>query len=559
MKRVSLITAIIGALIACMIVYPPVAIADPPSMDSVIDDPANWGNLEDLVQSGSVGDPVLYSQASGGLANAEEIIAEMEAAGSAGTLAALPGVLTIGVSGIAAGYFGYKIGSVIDHWLPHREWLGNTVDIPFSSWTGLAFVGENCNGASFVSYVSPPSEISSGINGSHIPLGCTYSSIVQGRTGTYRVYEVVATGRGSNWDDQGSTGSSPTCTGSTDCNLEAFLQRLPSVDPKIHFLQYDDITHAHQCGVGVHCWLASDLIYAEDFAREIPPSGPVTTTNPGGTTTATAYPATPASVSSSSTQATAVRTIIKSNTITETYVVHILDPTDFPTNPIADLDLPKPDVNETYTAYIARLAALGFVGTITDVTETNDLSGYGPNAVTRVIDTTASPSRVFDPLLWPSTDPIIHYDHDFTIRHNSSSATPQPTETPTQSNNCGTTADPCVITDPTTGPEDGTDCSTCAIDWTPIESLDVGTKFPFGVPTWFHDLLGGYTFDGDCRTLSIGKPAALGGGSIDIPFCSTSWEDTYRPIVFPILEALMTIAGVTFLGVKIFGMGGESD
>jgi hypothetical protein len=88
----------------------------------------------------------------------------------------------------------------------------------------------------------------------------------------------------------------------------------------------------------------------------------------------------------------------------------------------------------------------------------------------------------------------------------------------------------------------------------------VGTKFPFGVPAWVSGFFGDVTFADSCPSLDIGKPAALGGGTISIPFCSAEWESTYRPIVFPILEALMTLAAITFLGSKIFGIGGgESE
>lgn len=216
------------------------------------------------------------------------------------------------------------------------------------------------------------------------------------------------------------------------------------------------------------------------------------------------------------------------------------------------MDLLKPLANETYGDYAARLVSSGYLGSITDTEETTELPGYGPDAVTRVIATT----HVYDPLHWPSTQPVINAYSGLTVRHNPSTATPAPTEG--QEPTCGTSGTPCVSVDNTPDPGQAA-CDTCAIDWTPIEGLDIGSKFPFGVPAWVSGFFGGITFVDNCPTLSIGKPSALGGGSIDIPWCSTEWEDTYRPIVFPILEALMTLAAITFLGVKIFGMGGNAE
>lgn len=522
--KLILLSSLVTAAVFAAMVTP--ARATPPSMDSVVDDPANWTSIQNLVRSGSVGDSALYSAASGGSASAEEIIAGMEAAGAAGGLtAALPGLLAVGLSVPAAGYFGYKLGSVIDHWLPHRAWLGNTVDIPFSSWTGIEFVGEKCNGASFVGFYDTTLGLSGGINGSHVPVGCYYGAIY-GLTGTYTVYEVAATGRGpSQWDDQGSTGSSPTCTGSTDCNLEAFLQRLPTVDPKLHFVQNDDISNLHQCGVGVHCWLAGVIMLPDDMAREMPASGPVTTTNPGGSPTTVPAPVN-ATVTTTSPEAAKVRTIIKTDTKVETYVVHILDPTDFPDDGFSKILFPAPDPNETYTDYVARLRALGYVGTITEVDETTAVDGYGPGSPTRVIDTTATPDAVYDPVLWPSPDPIVNFDDDVTIRKNTSDAVPVSTG-------------------------GGGSCSCPPLDLSPLQGLSVGTSFPFGALNWIEDAMGSPTPTAFTTTLTLPDPV----GSFPIDTSNTWWETTGRGIAYPVMEALITFAFFFVFATRILGMG----
>lgn len=200
--------------------------------------------------------------------------------------------------------------------------------------------------------------------------------------------------------------------------------------------------------------------------------------------------------------------------------------------PFAPFTIPTPSPSETYHDYLDRLRSLGWVGTATVGTVITDSVLTGADGVVSVEDTTSSLGP--DALPWPDNPFTVPAKDDaLTIQVNSGAA-------------------------PEVAPAAG-DCLTCAIDWTPIEGLDVGTKFPFGVPAWVSSFFGGVTFADSCPTLSIGKPSALGGGSIDIPFCSAEWESTYRPIVFPILEALMTLAAITFLGVKIFGMGGGDN
>lgn len=201
--------------------------------------------------------------------------------------------------------------------------------------------------------------------------------------------------------------------------------------------------------------------------------------------------------------------------------------------PFAPFVIPEPTPQQTYRDYIEDLRSKGWVGTATVTTAITDSLLTGPEGVVSVQNTTqlTGPNAIS---AWPVNALKIAGPTDaLTIIANSTSA-------------------PAIDT--------SADCSTCAIDWTPIESLDVGTKFPFGVPAWVSGFFGDVTFADSCPSLDIGKPASLGGGTISIPFCSSEWESTYRPIVFPILEALMTLAAITFLGSKIFGIGGgESE
>lgn len=216
---------------------------------------------------------------------------------------------------------------------------------------------------------------------------------------------------------------------------------------------------------------------------------------------------------------------------------------DVTTNPDAGgmpFNIPAPSVNETYSDYVARLQTLGYLGTITevDLTDATGDESMGPDAIARVAITTGTlTGSVYYPLAWPSTNPKIAAADSITLYKNPPDYSPAPTATGT-----GTSGEPG-------------NCSDCSIDWTPIESLNFGSAFPFGLPGWISSFFGNFNQSGTCPTLSIGKPDVLGGGTENISFCSSDWENTWRPIVFPVLEALMTAAGVVFFATKILGYG----
>lgn len=188
--------------------------------------------------------------------------------------------------------------------------------------------------------------------------------------------------------------------------------------------------------------------------------------------------------------------------------------------------IPEPQNSEDYRGYISRLRDKGLVGTVTINTIGSDSPLTGPNGVYSVEDTTAGLGPNTINPSWPANALTVSAAADaITVVVNSSAAPEVPPNA----------------------------CSTCAIDWTPLEALSLGSKFPFGIPSWIASVFP--TFTSSCPSLSIGKPAALGGGSISIPWCSTEWETTYRPIIFPILQILIVIAGVVFLAGKLTGIG----
>lgn len=223
---------------------------------------------------------------------------------------------------------------------------------------------------------------------------------------------------------------------------------------------------------------------------------------------------------------------------------------------LQQIDLLQPLPNETYTAYEARLQGEGYLGTITNTVEGTSLSGYGPNAVTRVqYPDGYGNQQTLDPLNWPTTLPLLAPNTAITVRHNPTSATPAPSVS-SPSPQCGSTTETaCQVEEISTGPDNNVG----TIDWTPLESLDLGSKFPFGVASYINSFFGSIPTSGSCPDLNINKPSALGGGTLSISFCNTAWETTYRPTVFLVLEALMTLAGVVFLAQKITGVGSTDE
>lgn len=207
------------------------------------------------------------------------------------------------------------------------------------------------------------------------------------------------------------------------------------------------------------------------------------------------------------------------------------------------IELPAPGSNMTEDEWLAELEGEGYTGTVTTIVLDPNFANpnMGPDAPAKItyIDPVTGFPVIITPPAWPGapTLPRITPTTNITIYKNPPDAPPVDDTVPLDGGQCDTAS------------------LTCQIDWTPIENLDLGTKFPFGVPTWLSDGLSGNAPAGGCPTLSIPFPPPITHPPLDISFCSTEWETTYRPWVFPLLEALMTIAGIAFLAVKVIGLG----
>jgi hypothetical protein len=208
-------------------------------------------------------------------------------------------------------------------------------------------------------------------------------------------------------------------------------------------------------------------------------------------------------------------------------------------NTFQPFTLPEPEQDETASDYRERLRALGWTGVLTVNPDTttypigSPAAELDPEAVTRV-QVGATTANAYDTVsgadVWPDNPPSI------------------------------TATDAAIVVQAIPGTRSGP-CGSCAIDWTPIESIDYGAKFPFGVFGYINGVFGSVDSTPSCPTVSFNRPTAIGGGVQDISLCSASWETTYRPIVFPIIEFFITIAAVTFLARRMTNLsqGGDEE
>jgi len=286
---------------------------------------------------------------------------------------------------------------------------------------------------------------------------------------------------------------------------------------------------------------------------------PTTSVNPSTTQVRAAGVATPdfttasggaqSNPGTSSATATAVRNAITANPTLHQQFDCQLDPADFTcptshssattvtgtvavtsgtlTTSPAVIVLPRPALNESVQEWMDRLVALGYTGAAT-------VTYLG------VADTTlgqAAPAEI----TYGATTIDLRSGH---------AGWPTGVAQPTIAPNATLT----IVANTTSAPElSPQNCTTCSIDWTPITGISYGSKFPFGTLSWLSTGLGTVTPSGTCPTLDITDTA--GGATHHISFCNTDWETNFRPWVFPLLEALMTLAAIAFFGSKLLGSG----
>jgi hypothetical protein len=224
----------------------------------------------------------------------------------------------------------------------------------------------------------------------------------------------------------------------------------------------------------------------------------------------------------------------------------------FAVNPAAadmPFTLPRPDPNETYAAYIARITALGYLGTATrvDLDEASEDLQVGPTAVSRIttkLNATAVTSTllVAAPSTW-STPVKVRASEPVTLAVNPPTATPRSSDSWASDG----TAPPPV------GGTGGGSCSCPPLDLTPITGVSVGSKFPFGVFTWITHALS--IFDVTAITPGLSFPVEPGTTSVHsfgvqhFVF-DLSFFDEYMGWMRDLLTFFMWAAAIWFVAAK---------
>lgn len=235
------------------------------------------------------------------------------------------------------------------------------------------------------------------------------------------------------------------------------------------------------------------------------------------------------------------------------------------------LQLPRPLISETYDQYIARLRQLGMWGTITEVDDDMDYpAGSGalqlnPGEVTEVqINTTTTGIPIVIPNYWAIPG------HGLSSQAENSDPTQQGRRAPWAPPGVAlkTITSITIRKVPATytgggcvgalcgGPGNGP-CNCPAINFNPLRGINYGSTFPFGV----FGVLGGtgsvfnsFTGSGSGRPVTFALP--LGSSSQTVTLSSSSWETTYRPIVFPIIEFGLTLLAVLWFSLRVIGHPG---
>ena len=197
--------------------------------------------------------------------------------------------------------------------------------------------------------------------------------------------------------------------------------------------------------------------------------------------------------------------------------------------------IPAPNANETYSSFVARLQALGLVGAISETTSdgSQDQSGsYDVTATQPVAGSQVSPSTA--------------------VQVSTSPASADGTD-PSGSTGTGGASAPTTPTLPGINiPSAPTPCNV----------------FPFGLPCWISNQLGGFSAPAVAPSVKIAIPQIFGGGSTDIDLGATIFGvqlDSLMQYVRPVLlisaaiGLMVWLAGMAMGGSTGGGSGGEEE
>lgn len=509
------------------------ALAKTPSI--VINDTANFAKEWALTTGSTSGEAV------GGNLSTSARTALIRARFTAGAIPALPATATVVLTGASAVYIGWKIGRAIDtkflHFSVAAGKLGPSGE---PSTSGKWEITNVAAGATYPSTcgANPPCVIDN-------TAGTTAISFALLRTASYTQFCHSSLGgycsaqRPDNVGDWAVTGNG------------SVLGQVARVNDTY-------------CGTtGNKCYMryatqaqfttAMTPITYKDWGSETPTTGWSTTAQPN--------PADPGSGSATATQLRA--DLLSGDDSADGEIADLLDPTWRTSSTTGapatgTITLPEPEPNETVAAYRQRLRDLGWLGTATTAAALNDSSspGYGPGTVrqlklrpgtgteTIVYAPGWAPVGYAGPTLpaWTPNPEKLDPTDAIEFTPNTGTATPVDTATATPP------------TDTTVGTGGGYTCDCPPVDFSPIQDQAYGSQFPFGVLTYVTSL---FATDDQAPEWDIGVPG--GGDPIHISMQNDAWEDTYRPIVFPVLQVIMGIGAVVLVATRILGFGGGDD
>lgn len=239
-----------------------------------------------------------------------------------------------------------------------------------------------------------------------------------------------------------------------------------------------------------------------------------------------------------------------------------------PGAPTKDFLILRPQTGETYDQYANRLRANGWLGNITFL----DDQGYStspypagspalalqPGTVTAVgVGVTLPLSYpIYDPTTgkpapWPSTIPTIANSTTTTIAVQRVPAGYSP---PPPDNGQGTSPGSGGTT-----PTPGGGCKCPPINFKPLENINYGGKFPFGLFTWLASNLSAFGGTSVAPDIALTAPPGSYVSGQDLNFADANTGfGAFRSVEYPIVEFLISLGCIWFLANKILGIGGGS-
>jgi len=214
------------------------------------------------------------------------------------------------------------------------------------------------------------------------------------------------------------------------------------------------------------------------------------------------------------------------------------------------LELPAPLPTETYTAYTTRLAALGYLGTVT-LHELSEAAGeplLGPDAPVAVRIPALSPlaaRTVRLPGGWPSSDPRVWPDTDVELWHNPATYAPVPAEDVPPAEGGGGGGDPGEL------------------DFSPITDIDFGCKFPYGIFCYaigFTELFD-VTPDAPRFEFTLGFMGSAGVPAVGEAAYNVDLNvmDDYMALWRTILSVCLWVGAVYFVATRFLGFNAGGD